>query len=175
MDFLSLAKTRCSVRAYQPRPVEEEKLRTVLEAGRIAPSACNLQPWVFIVVRDLEAKARLAEAYPREWMAKAPVVLVLCADHSQSWKRSDGKDHGDVDIAIAADHMTLAAADQGLGTCWICAFDANKCRKALHIPEYIEPVVLLPLGYPEKVSDPDRHLERRKKLEDIVHWDGFEV
>lgn len=175
MDFLSLARMRYSVRDYQPRPVEDEKLRTVLEAGRIAPSACNLQPWVFIVVRDTEVKARLSEAYPRAWMAKAPVVLVICADHSQSWKRGDGKDHGNVDAAIAVDHMTLAAADQGLGTCWICAFDVNKCRKALHIPEYIEPVALLPLGYPEKASDPNRHQDRRKTLEDIVNWDGFEA
>ncbi len=171
MSFLNLAKSRHSVRGYETRPVEEEKLMQVLEAGRMAPSACNLQPWYMIVVRDEEVKARVYEAYPRVWFGKAPVILVACGDHTQSWKREDGKDHCDVDVAIAIDHMTLAAADAGLGTCWVCAFDVNKCRKALKLPDYIEPVALIPLGYPTEQEDPDRH--RRKELVNVVHWDGF--
>ncbi|HHY82826.1 MAG TPA: nitroreductase [Clostridiales bacterium] len=171
MSFLDVAKKRCSVRNYLPKDVEEEKLLKVLEAARVAPSACNLQPWQIIVVRDFQLKLELYESYPREWFAKAPVILVVCVDHSQSWKRFDGKDYGDVDATIAADHMTLAAADLGLGTCWIGAFDANKCRKALDLPGHMEPIAMLPLGYPAKTDSPDRHETRRKSLDEIIRWE----
>jgi len=174
MSFLDIAKERCSVRSYLPREVEEEKLLQVLEAARVAPSACNLQPWQIIVARDPQLKAELAKAYPRDWFVKAPVILVACCDHSQSWKRFDGKDYSDVDIAIATDHMTLAAADLGLGTCWLGAFDPEKCRKALNLPQYVEPVVMLPLGYPAQTDSPDRHRTRRKSLGEIVRWDNAE-
>jgi nitroreductase len=170
MSFLDIAKKRCSVRDFQPREVEEETLLQVLEAARVAPSACNLQPWQIYVVRDVQMKMELLEAYPRDWFRKAPVILVVCSDHTQSWKRHDGKDYSDVDAAIAADHMTLAAADLGLGTCWLGAFDAVKCRKALNLPQYMEPVVILPLGFPAEMESPDRHLTRRKALEEIVRW-----
>lgn len=173
MGFLDIAKKRFSVRSFLIKDVEEEKLLQVLEAARIAPSACNLQPWHLIVIRDPDLKAKVAEAYPRDWFINAPVFIVVCGDHSQSWKRSDGKDFSDIDLAIATDHMTLAATDLGLGACWIGAFDVGKCKKALQLPDYIEPVVLLPLGYPAKQESPERHQIRRKGLEDIVHWDKF--
>lgn len=173
MSFLELARSRYSVRNYQSRPVEKEKLLQVLEAGRIAPSAVNYQPWLFIVVQDEVLRQKLAEAYPREWFAKAPVVIIICGDHQQSWRRMDGKDHCDVDVAIAADHMTLAAADLGLGTCWVCAFSAEKCREVLQLPESIEPVILLPLGYPADSGNSNRHKINRKSLDSIVGWDGL--
>ena len=169
MSFLDIAKKRCSVRSYLPREVEEEKLLQVLEAARIAPSACNMQPWQIFAARDPQLKADLVKAYPRDWFARVPVILVICCDHSQSWKRqNDNKDYGDVDIAIATDHMTLAAADLGLGTCWLGAFDPEICRKALNLPQYMEPVVMMPLGYPAQTDSADRHRTRRKPLEDIV-------
>lgn len=115
MSFLELTKKRYSVRKYKDEPVEREKLLQVLEAARYAPSACNYQPWHFIVVTDEELKNRIAETYPRDWFREAPVVIVACGDHSASWKRGDGKDHCDVDLAIAIEHMALAAADLGLG------------------------------------------------------------
>lgn len=170
MGFLDVARKRFSARSYLARDVEEEKLLAVLEAARVAPSACNLQPWQIFAVRDIQMKMELYEAYPRDWFKKAPVILVVCSDHTQSWKRYDGKDYSDVDAAIAADHITLAAADLGLGTCWIGAFDAVKCRKALNLPEYIEPVAMLPLGYPAEEVSSQRHNTRRKSLEEIVHW-----
>ena len=170
MGFLEVAKKRCSVRSFLPREVEREKLLQVLEAARVAPSAVNLQPWQIVVVQDTQLKLELYEAYPRDWFAKAPIVLVLCVDHAVSWKRHYGKDYGDVDAAIAADHITLAAADLGLGTCWIGAFDETKCRKALNLPPNMEPVVMLPMGYPAKTDSPDRHQIRRKSLEEIVRW-----
>jgi nitroreductase len=170
MSFLDVARKRFSVRSYLPRDVEEEKLLKVLEAARVAPSACNLQPWQIYVVRDIQMKMELAEAYPRDWFVKAPVILVVCSDHTQSWKRHDGKDYSDVDAAIAADHITLAAADLGLGTCWLGAFDVTKCRKALNLPQHMEPVAMLPLGYPAEQESSNRHTTRRKSLEEIVHW-----
>jgi nitroreductase len=98
-------------------------------------------------------------------------VIVICADHSQSWKRKeDGKDHADVDVAICTDHMTLQATELGLATCWICNFYVEKTRDLLSLPEHLEPVVILPLGYPLDSTDPERHAEKRKPLSDIVTY-----
>lgn len=168
MTFLDLAKSRYSVRSYLPEPVEQEKLDYILECGRIAPSAANYQPRQVFVVRGGEMKKQICETYSRKWLAEAPVILVFCGDHSRAWKRPDGKDHTDIDIAIMVDHMTLAAAEQGLGTCWICHFDAAKCAQILQLPEHMEPIVLLPVGYPGHVPDDrSRHLVR-KGLGEIV-------
>ena len=172
-NFLDLAKARYSVRNYQDRPVEEDKLQYVLECGRIAPSAANCQPWHIIVIRDKELRKRLAVTYSRSWFIQAPVVLVICGDHHTGWKRSDGKDHTDIDAAIIVDHFTLAAAEQGLGTCWICNFDSRQCVEILQLPPNIEPIAYLPLGYPGKEPDDrNRHLVR-KKMQEIVHWEKF--
>jgi nitroreductase len=172
-DFLTLASQRYSVRNYLDKPVEDEKLNYILECGRVAPSAANYQPWHIIVIRDPEMRKRLADTYPRPWFLQAPVVLVLCGDHLTGWKRPDGKDHTDIDVAIIADHMTLAAAEQGLGTCWICHFDAAKCTGILQLPGHIEPIAYLPLGYPGSGKDERaRHLVR-KSIDEIVHREKF--
>jgi len=167
---MDLVKKRYSVRNYKDTPVEKEKILQILETVRFAPSATNAQPWHFIVVTDEKLKDEIAEAYPREWFKKAPVVIVACGDHSKSWKRRDGKDHCDVDIAIAVDHLTLAATELGLGTCWVCAFDSEKCSKVLNLPKHLEPIVLIPLGYPAEAEQKEK---RRKALEEIVSWDGY--
>lgn len=168
--FIDLVKKRYSVRNYLDIPVEEEKLNYVLECGRLAPSAANLQPWRVMVVRDADMKQRLAATYNRQWFQQAPVVLVICCDHRQSWKRADGKDHADIDAAIIIDHMTLAAAEQGLGTCWICNFDALACRNILELPDYMEPIAYLPVGYPALSTDDNaRHL-KRKTFDEIVSF-----
>lgn len=170
MSFLDIAKRRYSVRAYEDIEVEKEKLLQILEAGRLAPSAVNYQPVHFIVITDKEQKKKVYETYPRGWLEEAPVIIVACGDHSVSWKRRGGKDHCDIDLAIAVDHMTLAAADLGLGTCWICAFDAEKCRKLLELPDNLEPMVLLPVGYPKggRLSE-----IKRKSLDEIVSWEEY--
>ena len=173
MQFNQLAKKRYSTRKYDSRPVEKEKLEYILEAGRIAPSAANYQPWFFIVVQDETQLRNMWETYHRPWFKDAPVHIVLCADHHVSWKRIDGKDHADVDIAIAADHMTLAAAELNLGTCWICNFDPVKCTEVLGLPAHIEPVVILSLGYPLDEGDPERHHTKRKPINEIVRWERF--
>jgi nitroreductase len=171
MSFLELARKRYSCRNYQDKPVARETLLRVLEAGRVAPSAVNYQPWKIIIITENEDLARIRDAYPRSWFKTAPVALVLCGDHNRSWKRSDGKDHCDIDVAILADHITLAAADAGLGTCWICNFDRKKCVDMLNLPENMEPIIILSLGYPADKADENRHDNLRKSLEEIVQWD----
>ena len=167
MDFFDVIKERYSVRAYDSRPVEEEKLIQILEAGRLAPSAVNYQPRRFVVITDPKLKEAISQLYPREWFRQAPVIIAVLGDHSASWKRKDGKDHCDIDVAIAVDHMTLAAAALGLGTCWVCAFDAALCAEVLKLPEHLEVIVLLPLGYPAAAERPAR---RRFELDEIVSW-----
>lgn len=172
MDFIELAKHRYSSRKYLAKPIENEKLKIVLEAGRIAPSANNQQPWIFVVVKE-ENLENLQTCYPREWFRSAPMAIVLCADHSKSWKRKDGKDHADIDVAIAADHMTLAATSINLATCWICNFDKGKLIKAINLPKEIEPVVILSLGYPDDEPNMERHQTKRKPIEEIVYYEIF--
>jgi nitroreductase len=174
MKFLDLAKRRYSCRKYDKRPVEQEKLNLILEAARIAPSAANCQPWHFIVIQEKDILKKIHSTYHREWFADAPCIIVICGDHSQSWKRKDGKDHSDIDIAIAVDHMTLQAAELELGTCWICNFDNELCSKLLNLPSNLEPAVLLPIGYPLDSADPARHGTKRKSLEEIVSFEKYE-
>ena len=171
MQILDLMKQRCSVRQFEDRPVEQEKLLYVLEAARVAPTACNLQPLQFVILRDRQQIARIAP----DWvpLSKAPVVIVACGDHQQAWRRRDGKGHADTDVAIAVDHMTLAAAEIGLGTCWICAFDAYRCAQVLDLSSHVEPMVLLPIGYPAEGKSAERHGTERKTLKQLVPR-GFE-
>lgn len=170
-SFLDIAKNRYSCRKYDSRVVEAEKLNLVLEAGRVAPSAVNFQPWHFYVISGESQLSRFHAAYHREWFQTAPCVIVICGDHNSSWKRkADGKDFSDVDVAICTDHMTLQATELGLATCWICNFDPDKTRNLLSLPENLEPVVILPLGYPLDEVDPERHGQKRKALSDIVTY-----
>jgi nitroreductase len=171
MNFLELATARYSVRSYLDQEVEREKLLQVLEAGRIAPSAVNFQPVHFIVVTEKEEKEKLYEVYTRDWIKEAPAIIIVCGDHKVSWKRKDGKDHSDIDVAIVVDHMTLAAADLGLGTCWVCAFDAARCHELFHLPEHLEATVLLPIGYPK--SERPAGI-RRKSIEELVSWNSYQ-
>lgn len=173
MTFLELAKMRCSVRKFSERLVEDENLLRVLDAGRVAPSACNYQPLHFVVVIDENMKKRVASTYKEGWLQTAPAIIVVCGDHGASWKREDGKDHLDIDAAIAADHMTLQAAELGLGTCWVCWFDSMKCHDILELPDTHEVIVLLPIGYPEEACNPERHERARKKIEAIMSRDRF--
>ena len=171
MKFIELARRRCSIRGYKPDPIPEELLNEVLEAGRLAPSAKNLQPYHFIVVRSKEGLDALAEAYPAPFFREAPVAIVVCVEPSKGWtrERHDGKNYCEVDAAIAVDHMTLAAEDLGLGTCWVAAFDPVRVHEAMGLPEGIIPLILLSLGYP---NAPGRE-KSRKNLEELVryeHW-----
>jgi len=173
MTFLDLAKRRYSSRNYQDKPVEKEILLKVMEAGRIAPSAKNNQPWHFVALTEPEALRKIRECYEEPWLESAKAIIVVCGDHRDAWRRADGKIHTNMDVAIAVDHMTLAATDLGLATCWICKFDVMKCVKTLDLPDGVEPMVLLPIGYAADEGDPNRHEQLRKPLKEVVHWEKF--
>lgn len=172
-NFLELVRERRSVRGYTDERVEEATLQYVLECGRLAPSAVNRQPWrIYVVGPDNEAvRTALQECYNRDWFKTAPYILVCSILHDESWKRaSDGKDHGDIDIAILTEHLCLAAAEKGLGTCWVCNFDAVRCHEVLHMAETEEAAVMIPLGYPD--ATPAKPIERKEMREVRVEVRG---
>lgn len=165
MNFLELTKSRYSSRAYSAKPVEAEKIDYVIECARLAPSAVNRQPWFFVVAESSEARAALCKTYRAEWLATAPVIIAVCADSNAAWTRpNDGKSHADVDASIAAEHICLAAADCGLGSCWVCNFDAVAAAKVLGLPEGVNPVVLIPIGYATDCAG-ERHSSRKPTCE----------
>lgn len=166
MEFLELIQKRYSVRAYKSTAVEEEKLNKVLEAARLAPTAANRQPIRFIVIKTKGREDELKRIYGREWFVKAPIVICACAVTFEAWTRRDGKNYADIDVAIAMDHLILAAADLGLGTCWIAAFDPAEARAILKLPAGVEPVAITPLGYP---ADQWR-AKTRRPLSELVQY-----
>lgn len=148
-DFLQLCRLRRSVRSYQAREIPEDVMAYIEECTRWAPSAVNRQPWRFYVVRDTATLSLLHPCYDREWFREAPVCVVACRLTDEEWHRpADQKAHGDIDVAIAVEHLCLAAAEKGIGTCWVCNFDVEQCRQALRLPENAVPVALIPMGYP---------------------------
>jgi len=165
MNFKELVEERRSVRRYSDREVEQSKLDYILECARLAPSAVNRQPWHFAVVRSREARERLQRCYGRDWLSTAPVCIVVLADRNVSWKRPfDGHDHADIDAAIAAEHICLAATEQGLGSCWICNFDPAEFAVQFPQPEGVYPVVIIPIGY---AADEPREKSRRPLSETV--------
>lgn len=170
MDFLTLAKTRCSIRAYQDRPVEQEKLDKLLEAARVAPTAANLQPVRLLVVQTPEGLAKLGKAAN---IYGAPLAVIACADHSKAWTRPfDGKQSGDIDASILTDHMMLQATDLGLGSVWICYFKPDVLRREFALPDGLEPVNILAVGYAaEQPASPDRHSTTRIPVSELVSFE----
>lgn len=164
MNLLEIAKSRYSCRAYRPERVEEAKLDYILECVRMAPSAVNRQPWRFHIVCSEEGKRKLQQCYNREWFTTAPMYVVASIRHDEEWVRADGKHHGNIDIAIAVEHLCLAATEQGLATCWVCNFDADLCKQLLALPEAEEPAVIVPLGY--AADEPTE--KKRKPMQDII-------
>ncbi|MCQ2253240.1 MAG: nitroreductase family protein [Bacteroidales bacterium] len=166
MTFNELSAFRSSVRKYTSEPVSEADITYILDCARLAPSAVNFQPWKFLVVESEEGREKNHKSYHREWFNDAPLYIICVADHSTSWKRGDGKDHADIDIAIAAEHICLAAAEKGLGSCWVCNFDPVLTKEYFNLPENEEPCVLIPIGhYP---TDLVLNEKKRKTLEEIV-------
>ena len=166
MEFEDLIKERYSVRSYQSRPVEDEKLEKVLDAARLAPTAANKQPFRLIVVKTEGRKDELKRVYPADWFSQAPLVICACAVKSESWTRRDGRNYVDVDTTIAMDHLILAATNLGLGTCWIAAFDAEAAREILKTPDDVEPLLFTPLGYPAD----EIGTKTRKDLDELVRY-----
>ena len=172
MSIDKLFLQRKSVRSFSNKEIEKETLLELLNAARMAPSAVNYQPWRFFICTSDEMKQRIVESYPRKWFESAPLYIVACADKSQSWKRaSDNKDHGDIDVAIAITHLMLKATELGLGTCWVCNFDAKILEEALNLDNVLEPVAIIPIGYPsEDASIEAKQPKNRKSIEEFTEW-----
>ena len=168
MNLMQVIRARRSIRNFRDMPVEEELLLAVLEAGRLAPSARNMQDWRFIVVRDAATRSLLAKAArDQQFVGQAPVVIAACG--TSDLVMTCGQPAYAIDVAIALDHMTLAAAAFGLGTCWIGAFYEDQVKEILGVPPEIRVVALLPLGYPAEEPSP----RGRKSLDEIMareHW-----
>ncbi len=169
MDFQELIRKRYSVRAYKRDPVPEEKLQQVLEAARLAPTAANRQPLRFIILRTEGREKELKRIYRYDWLSQAPLVIIACAVEAEAWIRPDKRNYSDVDTTIAMDHLILAAADLGLGTCWIAYFDTPVLKEILQLPAGVEPIALTPLGFPA-----DEPVEKKRKpLVEIVRYEKW--
>jgi len=179
-DFLQLVRQRQSVRGYSRRPVERERLQRCLEAARLAPSACNAQPWTFIVVDDDAIKNRLADLTADRWLPlnhwtkQAPMHLVIVVEVANLTSRIGAKvkkrDFPWIDVGIAAEHFCLQAAAEGLGTCMLGWFKEDKVRALLNIPESKRIGLIITVGYP---SDESVRPKIRKEIVDLVRWNSY--
>ena len=169
MDFAKLSAERYSLRKFSDRPVEAEKLAAILEAGRNAPTAHNLQPQRIFVLRSPEALEKADACTAAHF--HPPVILVVAYDPEAAWKReTDGKNHGEIDAAIAATQMMLAAADLGLGTTYVGMFEPEKLLAAFPEMAGLCPIAMLPLGYPAEGAHPSRLHADRKPLAELVKY-----
>lgn len=174
MNFIELAKHRCTIRSFTERSIERENLDYILEAGRIAPTACNKQPQRIIVIQNPENIRKVQKAY-RTFGSSC--ILIVCRDRRGELVREfDNKCSGDLDIGIVTDHMMLAAREIGIGSVMVGLFDPEIVRAEFNIPDYIEPTALLILGYPQNgFSDPNRHLTERKPIAETVMEEEYSI
>jgi len=147
MELFECIESRRSVRAYKPEPVEDWKLEKILDACRLAPTAHNNQAFRVLVLRTAGREVELRKIYDKSWFVEAPLVLIVLSFPEACWRRGDGRNYGDVDAAIAMDHMILAATALGLGTCWVANFDAQAARSILGLEAGCEPIAMTPLGH----------------------------
>jgi nitroreductase len=166
VDFHQLIQTRGSVRAYRPDPVADSVLEAVLQAARLAPTADNRQPFRLVVLPTEGQRPQLQRIYPRAWFVEAPLVIGIVGVPSEAWVRRDGQNYCWVDATIAFDHLILAAAEHGLGTCWVANFDSQAAREVLGLPSEVEPICFTPLGYPAAAPGP----KHRRPLADLVRY-----
>jgi len=170
MDIYEAIRTRKSIRSFLDRDIEEDKLQRILEAARLEQSAKNKQEWRFVVVRDRYKREQLAQAaHNQVFVGEAPVVIACCAESDKHIMRC-GLECYPIDVAIAIDHLTLAAVAEGLGTCWIGSFESERVKQILGIPKEIIVVELLPLGYPQ---DPGIREKSRLRLAETVHYEKW--
>lgn len=175
MSFADLVQSRYSCRDYDRNKIVDRTLLTnIVNAARLAPSACNKQPWTFIIIDDkcdISCRQTVLNSYNRKWVESAPAFIIACGNHSQAWHRqSDNKDHTDIDLAIAIEHICLAATEAGLGTCWVCNFDVATISKELNLPCDLEPIAIIPIGYPTKDNEINKI---RKNIDEIIRWGNF--
>jgi len=165
MEFFDIINKRYSMRGFEDKPVEQEKLDKVLEAARLAPTGVNFQPFKIIVIDTEKNKEELSKIYPQKWFVEAPYVLCVVASKDKAWTRKfDGKNIADIDATIVMTHMILAATDQGLDTCFIAAFKPDEASKFLNLDEEWEPILFSPLGY----GNAEPRNTPRKPIEELV-------
>lgn len=172
--FISLVQERYSCRAYDlgRDTLDHDLISAVLDAARLAPSACNRQPWLFMVVEGEEAREKVFAAYGRDWIRPAPAYIIALGRPAQAWHRpADAHDHTDIDLAIACEHICLAATALGLGTCWVCNFDPAVLRREFNIPAELVPVAIIPIGYP--APDSPATAKNRNPASEIIRWGSF--
>ena len=169
MNFHDLVSGRESIRNYDPgRPVDEDVLNSILEAGRMAPSAANRQPWRFLLISSGGMLKKVRKCYSGAWFHEAPHILVVLGRVNEAWVRSkDGYNSLETDLAIAMDHMILAAESEGVGTCWIAAFDPDVLYEALSVKQNERIFAITPLGYPQGGFTKRRN-KQRKPVEQVV-------
>lgn len=170
MDFITIAKKRCSIRSYTDQKVEPEKLEKILEAAHVAPTAANLQPVHLIAVQSAEGLAKIGKAAN---IYGAPLAIIVCADHNKAWVRPfDQKQTGDIDTSILTDHMMLQATELGLGSVWVCYFKPDILCREFGLPTNLEPVNILAIGYAgENFADPERHSQTRIPVNELVSYE----
>lgn len=170
MHFLNLAKSRYSVRSYNEKKVESEKLNRILEAAHVAPTAANLQPVRLLVVQEENALTKIGKAAN---IYGAPLAIIVCSDHSVAWKRPfDNKQTTDIDASIVTDHMMLEATELGLGTVWVCYFKPDVIKQEFNLPDTLEPINILAIGYSdEQPASPKRHATQRIPLSEFVSYE----
>ena len=170
MNFLEIAKKRYSVRSYTGKKVEQEKLDKILLAAHVAPTAANMQPVKLIVVKSDEGLNKVGKAAN---IYGAPLAIIVCCEHQKAWTRPfDKKQTVDIDASILTDHMMIEATELGLGSVWICYFKPDVIQKEFDLPDTLEPVNILAVGYSdESPADPERHATQRVPLSDLVHYE----
>ena len=168
MTFQELAHARYSVRSFKDMPIEDEKMNLILEAGRVAPTACNFQPQKIYVAKSEDARKKLASVCRCTF--DAPVILVVCYDRTRDWKNKlkPGLTSGETDAAIVCTHMMLQAADLGVGSCWVGYFNPDKVAEVLGLPENLTVSALLPIGYPAENAEPLPLHSQYRELADLV-------
>lgn len=170
MDFLEIAKKRYSVRNYSDKKVEAEKLDKILQAAHVAPTAANLQPIHLIAVQGKDGLEKIGKGAN---IYGAPLAVIVCADHDKAWVRPfDNKQTGDIDASILTDHMMIEATELGLGSVWVCYFKPDIIRKEFNLPDNLEPVNILAIGYSsEEAADPERHSQTRIPVKELVSYE----
>lgn len=172
MEILEIAKKRSSIRNYEDRKVEKEKVDKIVEMAHVAPSAANLQPVRLIVIQEESGLQKIAKGAN---IFHAPLAIIVCSDHRKAWKRPfDGKTTVDIDASIVCDHMMLAATELELGTLWVCYFKPDVIKKEFQLPEHLEPIHILAIGYSNETNaNPNRHDQTRIPIDTLVSYEGL--
>ncbi len=169
MDFLELVKQRYSCRSFSKKEVEKEKIDLILEAGRLAPTGRNFQPQKILILTEKEEREKLSACTAYGW--SAPIIMIVCYDKEVSWKRKqDGAEGGEVDASIVTTHMMLEVQNLGLGTTWVGSFSPEKLKEVYNFPNNLEPVAILPIGYPSEDAHPSDLHTQRNSIDEFVYW-----